>query len=92
MSAIIDKLTDLLEQATVERTHYYVAGACREAIAHITLIESQRDLAALRCDRASKALRDIVSWCEDRERTGLVDPELRSFAVGIKRLAKDGLG
>lgn len=32
---IVDKLKDLLKQATAERSHYYVAGTCREAIAEI---------------------------------------------------------
>ena len=32
---ILEKLEDLLKQATTERSHYYVAGCCREAIAEI---------------------------------------------------------
>ena len=32
---IVAKLEDLLKQATTERSHYYVASCCREAIAEI---------------------------------------------------------
>ena len=32
---IIDKLKDLHKQATTERSHYYVASCCKEAIAEI---------------------------------------------------------
>lgn len=36
MTDILDKLNDLLKQATTERSHNYVAATCREAIAEIT--------------------------------------------------------
>lgn len=39
---VIAKLEDLLKQATTERSHYYVASCCREAIAEIKRL---RDLA-----------------------------------------------
>lgn len=32
---VVVKLEDLLKQATVERSHYYVGSVCREAIAEI---------------------------------------------------------
>lgn len=32
---ILDRLRDLLKQATTERSHYYVAKCCRDAIAEI---------------------------------------------------------
>lgn len=32
---ILDQLEDLLKQATTERSHYYVAKCCRDAIAEI---------------------------------------------------------
>jgi hypothetical protein len=32
---ILDSLEDLLKQATTERSHYYVAKCCRDAIAEI---------------------------------------------------------
>ena len=32
---ILDKLKDLLLQATTERSHFYVAGSCKAAIAEI---------------------------------------------------------
>lgn len=35
MSDILEKLEDLLKQATTEHSHYYAAGCCREAIAEI---------------------------------------------------------
>lgn len=34
-----DRLRDLLKQATTERSHYYVADCCREAIARIDALE-----------------------------------------------------
>lgn len=36
---IIEKLEDLLKQATTERSHYYVASCCREAIAEIKRLQ-----------------------------------------------------
>lgn len=39
------KLEDLHEQATTERSHYYVASCCREAIATIqTLLDELAQL------------------------------------------------
>lgn len=35
MSDILDKLRDLLKQASTERSHYYVASCCKEAIEEI---------------------------------------------------------
>lgn len=32
---ILDQLRDLLKQATVERSHFYVAKCCKDAIAEI---------------------------------------------------------
>jgi hypothetical protein len=32
---VLDKLEDLYKQATTERSHYYVAGVVKEAIAEI---------------------------------------------------------
>lgn len=32
---ILDRLRDLLKQATTERSHFYVAKCCRDAIAEI---------------------------------------------------------
>ena len=92
MSQIINKLTDLLEQATKEHSHYYVAGCCREAIAHIVIVESKLNAVILAHNRSEKSLKDILKWCEDREKMdGIMDPELRSFLIGIRHLAKDGL-
>jgi hypothetical protein len=42
---ILDKLKDLHKQATTERSHYYVASCCVEAIAEIT--ELRAKLAAI---------------------------------------------
>jgi hypothetical protein len=36
---ILEKLQDLLKQATIERSHYYVAQTCREAIAEIKRLQ-----------------------------------------------------
>ncbi len=35
MPEVLDDLTDLLKQATTERSHYYVASTVRRAIAEI---------------------------------------------------------
>ena len=37
---IVDKLKDLLKQATTERSHYYVASCCKEAIAEIERVRA----------------------------------------------------
>jgi len=36
---ILQKLHDLLEQATTEKSHYYVASVCRDAINEITRLQ-----------------------------------------------------
>lgn len=38
---IIDKLRDLHKQATTERSHYYVASTCLEAIQEIESLRKQ---------------------------------------------------
>lgn len=38
---ILDKLRDLHKQATTERSHYYVAGTCLEAIQEIESLRKQ---------------------------------------------------
>ena len=38
---IIEKLQDLFRQATIERSHYYVAGACRDAILEIERLRKE---------------------------------------------------
>lgn len=42
---ILEKLRDLLLQATTERSHYYVASCCREAIAEIERLRTIEDVA-----------------------------------------------
>lgn len=37
---IIAKLEDLHKQATTERSHYYVAACCRDAIAEVKLLRA----------------------------------------------------
>lgn len=49
---IQEKLLDLLKQATQERSHYYVASCCREAIA--TLTQLQQEAKRLRDDLAKE--------------------------------------
>ncbi len=41
MTDILDKLADLLKQAETERSHFYVASCCREAIAEIIRLRSE---------------------------------------------------
>ncbi len=41
---ILEKLEDLIKQATVERSHYYVRSVCEEAIKEI---EELRDREAM---------------------------------------------
>lgn len=45
---ILEKLEDLHKQATTERSHYYVAKCCKEAIAEIVLLRTK--VALLRAD------------------------------------------
>ena len=40
---ILDKLRDLHKQATTERSHYYVASCCNEAIATIERLSRIED-------------------------------------------------
>ena len=41
MDDLIHKLMDLQKQATVERTHYYVANCITEAIQEITYLRTE---------------------------------------------------
>lgn len=41
---ILEKLQDLLKQATTERSHYYVASCCRDAIAEIERLRAVNEL------------------------------------------------
>lgn len=50
---IIDKLIDLHKQATEERSHYYVAQTCRDAINEITRLR----LLVLSLEKKANALR-----------------------------------
>jgi hypothetical protein len=45
---ILEKLKDLLMQATTERSHNYVAATVTEAIAEIELLRKERDMAVVR--------------------------------------------
>lgn len=45
---IIAKLEDLLKQATVDRSHFYVGSCCREAIAELK--RRDEEIASLRKD------------------------------------------
>lgn len=38
---ILDRLVDLLKQATVERSHYYVGKCCRDAIEEIQRLRKE---------------------------------------------------
>jgi len=57
MSDILDKLRDLHAQATTERSHYYVASCCREAISEIERLRA--DL--LEAQRIGNQWRDVVA-------------------------------
>lgn len=51
---IVEKLVDLHKQATTERSHYYVASCCREAINEIIKLREK-----------IRALEDLsASWRE----------------------------
>lgn len=62
--SIIGKLEDLHKQATTERSHYYVASCCREAINEI-----QRLRHGIEC--ASNALTDSISVSGNDAETNL---------------------
>ena len=38
---IVAKLKDLVKQATIERSHFYVASTCRDAIKEIEMLRAQ---------------------------------------------------
>lgn len=65
MTDIIEKLEDLHKQATTERSHFYVAGCCKEAIAEITelramLTEADIYLGGVRAYNKIGALRERI--------------------------------
>ena len=57
MNDILDKLRDLHKQATTERSHYYVASCCGEAIGEI--VRLRQDLAE--AQRIAKQWHDVVA-------------------------------
>jgi len=54
---ILDKLRDLHKQATTERSHYYVASCCREAIGEIEALRAGLKEA----QRIAKQWREVVA-------------------------------
>ena len=67
---IINKLLDLQKQATLERTHYYVANCVTEAIQEIVTLREQlkrqqQDSAVLiRCPHCDEDVEDKLMHCE----------------------------
>ena len=62
---IIEKLEDLLVQATKERSHYYVASVCREAIAEIKRLQATNDIQLEAIISSNKTMqRAIESFAE----------------------------
>lgn len=55
---IVERLQDLLKQATTDRSHFYVAKQCKDAIVEITALRDE--VAALRAEIRRKALQDLV--------------------------------
>jgi len=56
-SDILDKLRDLHKQATAERSHYYVASCCGEAISEIERLRSE----LFEAERIGRQWRDVVA-------------------------------
>lgn len=57
MEDILDKLRDLHKQATTERSHYYVAACCGEAIGEIERL--RYELAKM--NQIARSWRDVVA-------------------------------
>ena len=49
MQDIVERLEDLLIQATKERSHYYVEDCCRAAIVEIKSLRAARSVAPMGC-------------------------------------------
>lgn len=54
---IVDKLEDLIVQATQERSHYYVESAAREALYEIRILRSFRDMVREEVGKMERVLR-----------------------------------
>lgn len=63
MTDILDKLADLLRQATTERTHYYVGSCVREAMAEIKKLRSTNT------NNQSADTRELVAWLDEHARS-----------------------
>ncbi len=68
MNSILEKLEDLHKQATTDRSHYYVASCCKDAIGHIKYLQ---DTLAAVIDGRNTA---IDAWVERAtEAEGIVE-------------------
>ena len=65
MTDVLPKLVDLLKQATNERSHYYVAACCREAIEEIVRLRVELELAAERHARFNKAVGELAGMAAE---------------------------
>ncbi len=82
--SIIEKLEDLHKQATTERSHYYVASCCREAIAEIKRLHSGIDCAA-------NALTDSILCSGNDAPTNMhFVRKLRSLSSPNTKISRDG--
>jgi len=70
---ILEKLKDLHTQATTERSHYYVAGCCNEAIAEIERLRAALHEIVLRTDPYNGQWSDwpLVAGIDDTARKAL---------------------
>lgn len=73
---ILSKLTDLHKQATVERSHFYVASVVREAIAEIERLQ-RVELAAGNLDRYSLVIESAVRSADPSNSDGVTGAILR---------------
>lgn len=62
---ILEKLKDLLKQATTERSHYYVAATVKEAIAEIERLTEKRKSRSTKARANRAANREIREWVRD---------------------------
>ncbi len=65
MSDILVRLRDLLKQATEERSHYYVASCCRDAIDEIARLTEALKKSEVLLLRVPKVIQVSPEWHDD---------------------------
>ena len=57
---LLEKLNDLLEQATTDKSHYYTASVIKEAIEYISINESNNGMSSMQTIQIKEHIEAIL--------------------------------